>query len=135
MEGEADHSTLKLTMQNWIESDIERLEGEQAATFRSALGLILYISQDRPDIQFSTKTLATYMSQPCVKAMAAVKHLALYLASNEEGGFLLRRCEPYASVFDRNQTTDRIVPQSPWISFQIQVRVMRSQQESQQPQE
>ena len=80
------HSTLEAYNAE-LGNDSERLEGEQAATFRSALGLILYISQDRPDIQFPTKTLATYMSRPCVKAMAAVKHLALYLASNEEGVF------------------------------------------------
>ena len=30
----------------------ERLVGDNAALFRSALGLILYIAQDRPDIQF-----------------------------------------------------------------------------------
>ena len=103
------HSTLEAYNAE-LENDNERLEGEQAATFRSALGLILYISQDRPDIQFSTKTLATYMSRPCVKAMAAVKHLALYLASNEEGGILLRRCEPYDAVFDRWNESELVEP-------------------------
>ena len=103
------HSTLEAYNAE-LENENERLEGEQAATFRSALGLILYISQDRPDIQFSTKTLATYMSRPCVKAMAAVKHLALYLASNEEGGILLRRCEPYDAVFDRWNESELVEP-------------------------
>ena len=103
------HSTLEAYNAE-LENDNERLEGEQAATFRSALGLILYIAQDRPDIQFPTKTLATYMSRPCVKAMAAVKHLALYLASNEEGGILLRRCEPYDAVFDRWNESELVEP-------------------------
>ena len=103
------HSTLEAYNAE-LENENERLEGEQAATFRSALGLILYISQDRPDIQFSTKTLATYMSRPCVKAMAAVKHLALYLTSNEEGGILLRRCEPYDAVFDRWNESELVEP-------------------------
>ena len=69
-------------------------EGE-SATFRSALGLILYIAQDRPDIGFATKVLSTWMSRPCEEAMSAVCHLALYLAGTEEGGVLLRRCENY----------------------------------------
>ena len=58
--------------------EAERLVGESAALFRSAPGLIPHISQDRPDIQFSTKVLATYMAYPCVKAMAALNHLVLY---------------------------------------------------------
>ena len=30
------------------------LTGEEASLFRSALGLILYVSHDRPDISFAT---------------------------------------------------------------------------------
>ena len=75
-------------------------EGE-SATFLSALGLILYIAQDRPDIGFATKVLSTWMSRPCEEAMSAVCHLALYLAGTEEGGVLLRRCEHQENVFDR----------------------------------
>lgn len=50
------HSTLEsYSAELDIESD--HLEGESATLFRSALGLILYIAQDRPDIQFPTKFL------------------------------------------------------------------------------
>ena len=69
----------------------ERLVGENAALFRSALGLILYIAQDRVDIQFSTKVLATYMAHPCVKAMAAIKHLALYLDGTADAGIFFEK--------------------------------------------
>ena len=135
------HSTLEAYNAE-SESGIERLEGEQAATFRPALGLTLYISQDRPDIQFSTRILATDMSRPCVKPMAAVKHLALYLANNEEGGVLLRRCEPCDAVFDRWNESGLVEPyyrqDRSTITldiFQMQVGVMRSQQGSQRLQE
>ena len=77
------------------------LTGEEASLFRSALGLILYVSHDRPDISFATKTLATWMSYPCMKAMAALKHLALYLSGTEHVGVMLRKCEAYEDVFDR----------------------------------
>ena len=79
-------------------------------TFRSALGLILYIAQDRPDIQFPAKILATYMAHPCIKALAAVKHLALYLSGTETSGILLRTCEPYDTVFDRWNESEIIAP-------------------------
>ena len=77
------------------------LTGEDASLFRSALGLILYVSHDRPDISFATKTLATWMSYPCMKAMAALKHLALYLSGTEHVGVMLRKRETYEDVFDR----------------------------------
>ena len=61
-------------------------------------------------LQFATKTLATCMSRPCVKAMAAVKHLALYVANSEEGGILVRRCGPYDAVFDRWNGSELVEP-------------------------
>jgi len=72
------HAVLETYSSEFPEQDV--LTGEEASLFRSALGLILYISHDRPDILFATKALATWMSYPCVKAKAALKHLALYLA-------------------------------------------------------
>ena len=57
----------------------ELLDAEQAATFRSGLGLALYLAMDRPDIQFAVKTLSSYMARPSVKALSALKHLVSYL--------------------------------------------------------
>ena len=93
-----------------LDLEKERLQGEQAALFRSALGLILYIAQDRPDIQFPTKILATYMAHPCIKALAAVKHFALYLLGTETSGILLRRCEFYDTVFDKWNESEVVEP-------------------------
>ena len=103
------HSTLE-SYNAELDLEQERLQGEQAVTFRSALGLILYIAQDRPDIQFPTKILATYMAHPCIKALAAVKHLALYLSGTETSGILLRACEPYDTVFDRWNESEIVEP-------------------------
>lgn len=36
-----------------------------------------------------------------MKAMSALKHLALYLAGAEHGGVLLRKCETYDDALDR----------------------------------
>ena len=92
------HSTLEAYNQ---EKELEELPAEEVKTFRSALGLILYISHDRPDIGFATKILATWMSRPCAKAMAAVKHMASYLSGSEQGGVLLRKCQTYDLAMDR----------------------------------
>ena len=80
---------------------LDELTEEEIKHCRSALGLILYISHDRPDISFATKVLSTWMARPCGKAMAGVKHLALYLSGTEHGGVLLRKCEEHENVFDR----------------------------------
>ena len=103
------HATLEsYCPENDLES--ERLSGESASLFRSALGLILYVAQDRPDIQFSTKVLATYMAHPCVKALAAIKHLALYLDGTSDVGILLRTCDPYDTTFDRWNEEEIVEP-------------------------
>ena len=73
--------------------DSENLASEQAATFRSGLGLALYVAMDRPDIQFAVKTLSSNMSRPSIKAMAALKHLASYLDGTPDNGVLLRMTE------------------------------------------
>ena len=72
------HATLENFSADLVVED-ELLDAEQAATFRSGLGLALYLAMDRPDIQFAVKTLSSYMARPSVKALSALKHLASYL--------------------------------------------------------
>ena len=103
------HSTLESYNAD-LETEGEKLTGEAANLFRSALGLILYIAQDRPDVQFSTKVLATYMAHPCMKALAALKHLASYLEGCSDLGILLRRCDAYDSTFDRWSEEEIVEP-------------------------
>ena len=40
------------------------LHDSKAATFRSILGALLYISHERADIQYCTKSLASYLKSP-----------------------------------------------------------------------
>ena len=71
-----------------------------SSTFRSALGLALYVAQDRPDIQFAVKVLSSYMTFPCIKAMSALKHLALYLDRTRSDGIMMRVAQAYEITFD-----------------------------------
>eukprot|EP00435_Cladocopium_sp_Y103_P060379 s975_g22.t1 len=93
------HATLEnFNADLMLESEL--LDAEQAATFRSGLGLVLYLAMDRPDIQFAVKTLASYMSKPSVKAMSALKHLASYLDGTADDGVLLQTTDESQCVFD-----------------------------------
>ena len=52
---------------------------EEARRFRSGSGSVLYLSQDRVDIQFATKLFASAMSKPTQQAVKCLKHLIIYL--------------------------------------------------------
>ena len=78
----------------------EMLDPDQAAVFRSGLGLALYLAMDRPDIQFAVKTLSSYMARPSVKALSALKHLAAYLDGTPEDGLFLQCTEESQCIFD-----------------------------------
>lgn len=93
------HSTLE-SYNSDLEIEGEQFVGEAASLFRSALGLILYIAQDRPDMQFSTKVLATCVAIPCLKALVALKRLASYLEVSSDSGILPRHCDAYDSTYD-----------------------------------
>ena len=61
-------------------------------------------------MQFSTKVLATYMAHPCMKALAALKHLASYLEGSSHLGILLRQCDANDSTFDRWSEEEIVEP-------------------------
>ena len=70
----------------------ELLNPEQTRVFRGGLGLALYLAQDRPDIQEAVRVLSTYMGNPTIRAMSALKHLASYLKNTREYGVHLSNC-------------------------------------------
>ena len=49
----------------------------EAATYRSAVGMLLYVAHDRPDIQFSVRSLSCGMKEPTEKKFKELQHLAL----------------------------------------------------------
>ena len=62
---------------------------------RSALGVLLHVSQDRIDIQHAVQSLSRFTSKPTVEAEQAVKHLILYLKGTQSYWILL----PYLARF------------------------------------
>ena len=92
--------------------EAEALSGEQYACFRSGLGLALYMTMDRPDIQFAVKTLSSYMSKPTAKALAALKHLTCYLDGTPDHGARLQSTDESRVLFDVWRYNDFIVEEA-----------------------
>ena len=55
------------------------LNEEEASVYRSCVGILLYVGQDRPDVQFAVRSLATAMKTPTKKKYKELEHCALYL--------------------------------------------------------
>ena len=79
------------------EDKSKELGPEETKRFRSGLGSILYLAQDRIDIQYASKCLASSMSKPTTQALKCLKHLILYLSGTAARASLL----PYTSVGTR----------------------------------
>ncbi|CAE7243558.1 unnamed protein product [Symbiodinium sp. CCMP2592] len=57
----------------------QELPEHEASTYRSCVGILLYIAQDRLDIQFAVRSLSTGMKSPTKKKQRELVHCALYL--------------------------------------------------------
>ena len=68
----------------------EPLELDQARTFRTGTGKLLFISSERCDLQYSTKEVARGMSRPTVEDFGRLKKVCRYLLGTKEMKSLLR---------------------------------------------
>ena len=68
--------------------------------FRSGLGIALYLSQDRPDVQHTVRVLSTYMGNPTKKSLVWLKHLCLYLKGSEDYGLFYPESEAGTTLPD-----------------------------------
>ena len=71
------------------EDKSELLKGEMAAIYRQAVGRLLYLSPERPDVQFTVTCLAAKMTKPTMAAYDHLKRLVEYLVSTEYLGLKL----------------------------------------------
>ena len=67
----------------------DKLETGEQHRFRSALGTLLYISQDRVDIQHCVRNLSQFMALPMQKAEIELSHVISHLKRTENYGLLL----------------------------------------------
>ena len=71
--------------------DGKKLTGEQVKLFRAGVGLALYLSYDRTDIQFAVREMTKDMKEPCDGSMIKLHRLARYLQGTREFGVWLPR--------------------------------------------
>ena len=69
------------------------LDQEQSASFRKCVGILLYVGQDRPDLQFAVRGLASKMSGPTHHSWKQLVHLVQYMVKTE-GYHLVYRKTP-----------------------------------------
>ena len=67
-----------------IEGDNEELSEEQATRFRSAVLTLLYLSNERTDIQSTVRLLCTKLKSPTALEMRQLKRLLRYVKSTED---------------------------------------------------
>ncbi|CAL1155516.1 unnamed protein product [Cladocopium goreaui] len=59
--------------------ETEELPPDKTKTFRSCIGILLYIASDFVECQYAIRGLAQVMSKPTVQAFICLRHLCLYL--------------------------------------------------------
>ena len=64
---------------NYVEQDKTLLEAESASAYRSAVGLLLYLSPDVVESQRCIRVLSQFMSAPTQGSFKLLKHLVSYL--------------------------------------------------------
>ena len=67
---------------------------EEASKFRQAIGTALYISCDRPDVGFTVRLLAAYMSRPTEHAKTGLVKLIQYLINTCHYGICMKYAKP-----------------------------------------
>lgn len=51
---------------------------------RSIVGILMYMSTDRPDIQYTVNELSSLMSKPTQRGWESAKHLVRYLLKTKD---------------------------------------------------
>ena len=75
-----------------VEKENDLLNKEQASSYRTAVGILLYIQNDVVDAQFTIRWLAQRMSSPTNVAWKVLRHLCSYLMGTS--GFCVGLGEP-----------------------------------------
>ncbi|CAK9116129.1 unnamed protein product, partial [Durusdinium trenchii] len=73
---------------NRLSKDDEPMKYEDITKYRSCVGKLLYISPDRPDVQYVAQGLAGFMQQPTKKSWQAMQHVSSYLLGTMDEGLL-----------------------------------------------
>ena len=80
-----------------MDGDNEEIDEEQRARFRSSVLTLLYLSNERPDIQSTVRFLCTKLKSPTALEMLQLKRLLRYSKGTED----------MATVFEVRDNNDK----------------------------
>ena len=89
-----------------LEAMPEPLEPTKAATYRTCVGILLYIANDYAEAQFAIRLLATQMSKPTRGAFAVLQHVVQYLSSVKRDTLAFERIVQHGGFVVKNTTSD-----------------------------
>ena len=74
-----------------LPDDGKELDATQSALYRKFVGILLYMAQDRPDIQFSIRGLSSKMSTPTHKVYKHLVHTVMCLRKAKDYHMVYRK--------------------------------------------
>jgi hypothetical protein len=77
-----------------VEDGSQELDARTSSIYRSLIGMLIYLSQERMDVGFVTKELASKMAKPTTVALARLKKLLGYLKATADYACKLTIPEP-----------------------------------------
>ena len=82
---------------------------EESTKFRSILGVLLYLCQERADVQFAVNNLASYLKTPTEAATMFARQTLKYLLGTRDYGVRFPFGDLFSTAMDRinNQETNR----------------------------
>ena len=100
-----------------IDGDSEELDEEQTSRFRSSVLTLLYLSNERTDIQNTVRLLGTKLKSPTALEMRQLKRLLRYVKGTEDMSTVFEVCD---SNDRREQLVKRweVYTDSDWASEQ-----------------
>ena len=106
--------------------DSDFLPPLRAAGYRSLVGIAMYLAQERFDLQYATKTLASCLQQPTRAAWSALGRLVGYLRFSEDFGLKMesKRGSTFMDVQMKQQTMKMKTTLSRSIAIQTGVEVV-----------
>ncbi|CAE7401885.1 unnamed protein product [Symbiodinium natans] len=84
------------------EEDMEPLDPADHQTFRSVVGIILYISPDRPEIQCASRKLSSAAVKPTRFDLKCLRHVCKYLKGTVDYAIEFPRTYPGTSFLEQN---------------------------------
>lgn len=73
-----------------LPKDLHGTEAQEGWSYRSVLGMMLYLCNTRPDIQFAVSQCARYTANPKQSHEVALKRIGRYLKGTRENGLILK---------------------------------------------